>query len=101
MKVEGFFLALLKNSRDPGNASSKTIRLEKAGDHALAVIKPWLNNADNLFYYLKEDQFLALPAVLTEDLHLLAANLHLRKSGLRLGAIMKNNLVPDHELALS
>jgi 16S rRNA C967 or C1407 C5-methylase (RsmB/RsmF family)/NOL1/NOP2/fmu family ribosome biogenesis protein len=101
LKGEGFFMAVLRNTRANGYGSPKSTKLEKLDATTTALLHPWLKVPDDLFFFRKEENLFAFPAAVEEDLQVLAGNLNLRKSGLRLGQIMKNNLVPEHELALS
>ncbi len=101
VKGEGFFMAVLRNTRANGYGSPKIAKLEKVDTGSIAIAQPWLTNPEKLFFFRKEDQMLVSPAGIEEELHLLAGSLNVRKSGVRIGQIMKNSLVPDHELALS
>jgi 16S rRNA C967 or C1407 C5-methylase (RsmB/RsmF family)/NOL1/NOP2/fmu family ribosome biogenesis protein len=101
LKGEGFFMAVLRKTTANGYGSPKQAKLEKLDATATALIHPWLKASEDLFFFRKEENLFAFPAAVAEELQVLAANLSLRKSGLRLGQIMKNSLVPEHELALS
>jgi 16S rRNA C967 or C1407 C5-methylase (RsmB/RsmF family)/NOL1/NOP2/fmu family ribosome biogenesis protein len=101
LKGEGFFMAVLRNAKANGYGSPKQAKLEKLDATATALIHPWLKASEDLFFIRKEENLFAFPAAVAEELQVLAGNLNLRKSGLRLGQIMKNSLVPEHELALS
>lgn len=101
VKGEGFFMAVLRNTKANGYGSPKLAKLEKLDTATTAILHPWLKAPEDLFFFRKEENLFAFPAAVAEELQILAGNLNLRKSGLRLGQIMKNNLVPEHEFALS
>jgi NOL1/NOP2/fmu family ribosome biogenesis protein len=60
----------------------------------LAIQEDW-------FFFEKEEDVYGCEAVNAQDLFLLRSQLRIRKSGLRLGRLIRGELVPDHELALS
>jgi 16S rRNA C967 or C1407 C5-methylase (RsmB/RsmF family)/NOL1/NOP2/fmu family ribosome biogenesis protein len=108
VRGEGFFLAVFKKSQGEketkvGRASlrdpkEKLILISQAES---AVIRPYIADI-NLFTFWKwQDEILALPRQMAEELILLQSVLYLRKAGVKVGSIIRNELIPDHELALS
>jgi NOL1/NOP2/fmu family ribosome biogenesis protein len=49
----------------------------------------------------RENELFLIPAALEQALQELEQVLHLRKSGVRAGAMMRDQFIPDHELVLS
>jgi NOL1/NOP2/fmu family ribosome biogenesis protein len=59
-------------------------------------------NLLSLNYYTKvNDDWMAIGREHKESLDTLQRHLYIKKSGVRIGKLMGNDLVPDHELALS
>lgn len=97
---EGFFCSVLKKVSSSSNnrvvypQSVKTLPL-------YAQLKDWVNDAETLHYFQKADDIFAFDPVFLSDLNLISTVLKLRKSGLRLGEIIRGEFVPNHELAMS
>lgn len=104
VKGEGFFIAAFKKrghlSGDGYNKKPKN-KADKLTAAELAVIKPYLKNSEALFYVKQQDAVLALPLALQEELPVLQSALYIKKAGVTLGTIIRNELIPDHELAVS
>jgi hypothetical protein len=55
-----------------------------------------------LYRFIKlNENILAMPVAMEEDLHLLQSALYIRKAGVQVGTIIRDELIPDHELAIS
>jgi NOL1/NOP2/sun family putative RNA methylase len=101
---EGFFIAALKKQEDNGEAVSinkAKIKADKLSAAELAVIKPFLQSAAAHYYIKQQQNVLALPLSLQYELPVLQASLYIKKAGVKLGSIIRNELIPDHELAVS
>lgn len=102
LKGEGFFIAAFRNTienneRTKANQKNKP---EKATAKEIETVKPWLVNTD--FYFIKlNDEILALPLFLEQELPILQSSLYIKKAGIKLGTVIRNELIPNHELALS
>ena len=101
LQGEGFFIAAL---RKPGLAvpashfSSKTKQTDTE-KRAAAVLQHYLKEEMN-FTPEKED-WLAMPAAVAAHLPVLKKHLYLRKAGINMGRLIRHELLPHHELALS
>ena len=95
------FVAVLRNTKHEGTSSLKYEKFEKAEAAAISILQGYVKNPTELFYFKKAGKYLAVPAAIADILPYLASNLNLRKAGVLIGQIMKNSLVPDHELARS
>ncbi len=114
VKGEGFFIAafrketsgLLVNEKvktqnlPAGRQGSKTKR-EKLSQKEIEVLVPYINNANDFFFIKQNDEAIALPVHLEDDLQIIQSSLYIKKAGVRLGTIIRNNLVPAHDLAVS
>ncbi len=102
VKGEGFFIAAFKkqNSASPQLKKPKA-KPEKVTAAEAAVIKTYLKASESFFYIKQQNNVLALPLSLQEELPLLQSCLYIKKAGIKTGEIIRNGLVPEHELALS
>ena len=104
LKGEGFFIAAFrkKNPTDSANRESvvkgKSLRLTSK---EIDVVKPWVKKWDDFFFIKQNDEVIAIPSHLENDLAMLQSALYIKKAGVKLGVIIRNELIPDHELALS
>ena len=65
------------------------------------MLDRWIKNP-GLFEYINwQDQVIALPSMLFQHLPLLQSALYIKKAGLNLGAIIREELIPSHDLAMS
>lgn len=104
LKGEGFFIAGFKKpaSEDaiPYESKSKG-KSEKLSAKEIEVIKPWLENRDDFFFIKQKEEVIAMPAHLERYLADIQWALYIKKAGVKLGTIIRSELIPDHELALS
>lgn len=103
LRGEGFFIACFRkgNHRDQGRARSfryeKTVRSASYRES----LKDWVDVDQDLVIRTKEADIFLLPASLQTAVQELEQALHLRKSGLKAGTLLRDQLIPDHELILS
>ena len=104
IKGEGFFLAVFKKEMD-SLKTDQSIRQKKQSAKQPAneavVIKPWLQRAGNFFFIKQNEETIAIPLQLEKELGIIQSALYIKKAGVKLGAVIRNELIPDHELALS
>ena len=103
LKGEGFFIAAFKK---PGTAmNEKTGRLKNKpvllSQPDLAIIKPYFNNIEELSFFKWQEEIIAVPSSILNDIFLLQSALYIKKAGIKIGTIIRNELIPDHEFALS
>ena len=67
----------------------------------LDIIKPFVNNADDYFFIRQEEEIIALPGHLQKELPVIKSALYIKKAGVKIGTVIRNELIPDHQLALS
>jgi NOL1/NOP2/fmu family ribosome biogenesis protein len=65
------------------------------------IVKPYLKNKDDFFFIKQKEDVIAMPNHLENDLATIQFSLYIKKAGVKLGSIIRNELIPDHELALS
>ena len=115
VRGEGFFIAAFK--KDDGNqrpkeskgqnlparhAGSKTKnKAGKLSAKEIEILKPYLINAEDFFFIKQNEEIIAMPIHLENDLGIIRSSLYIKKAGVKLGTVIRNELIPAHELALS
>jgi NOL1/NOP2/sun family putative RNA methylase len=106
VKGEGFFIAAFKKAAatdaefNSGKQKPKN-KTEKLTAKEIEILKPWLINTDDFFFIKQNDEVIALPVHLENDLALIQSSLYIKKAGVKLGSIIRNELIPAHDLAVS
>jgi NOL1/NOP2/sun family putative RNA methylase len=104
VKGEGFFIAAFKKSGERSSEQQmgkKKNKLDKLSAKESEVVKPFLKSAGNYFFIKQNDEVIAIPTIFEEDLTTIQNTLYIKKAGVRLGSIIRNELIPHHELAVS
>ena len=103
VKGEGFFIALFKKTTGTGewNIGKQKNKLDKPGAKELSVLQPFLHHPDDLFFIRQKETILAMPHFFEADLLAVQQALYIKKAGVSLGTVIRDELIPDHELALS
>jgi 16S rRNA C967 or C1407 C5-methylase (RsmB/RsmF family)/NOL1/NOP2/fmu family ribosome biogenesis protein len=102
VKGEGLFAACLRKRTETQQPPFlKNKGNQKLPSRELDIIKQYINEPDGFYFFKVNDHWLAIDQAHKDNLDILQRNLYLKKSGIRMGKLMGNNLVPDHELALS
>jgi len=104
VKGEGFFIVGFrkKNSAEVKSQKSKAKRnVDKLNSKEIEILKPYLYNGDDFFFIKQHDDVIALPSWLENELPDIQSSLYIKKAGVRLGAIIRNELIPAHDLAVS
>jgi NOL1/NOP2/fmu family ribosome biogenesis protein len=102
IKGEGLFAACLRKKENTGEMpNTKYKESQKANFKEIDLVKPYIIEPDNYYYFKVNDDWLAIGHQHKEDLALLERNLYIKKSGVRIGKLAGKELIPDHELALS
>ena len=103
VKGEGFFIAVFKKAA--GSFQPKEIKpkikpalLSKA---ALEIAHSYIQHSGTFTLIEWQQEVLVIPAAIYEWFLQLQAALYIKKAGVKLGSIIRNELVPHHEWALS
>ncbi|RYG29346.1 MAG: RNA methyltransferase, partial [Chitinophagaceae bacterium] len=98
---EGFFLAAFKKSGERREIASNNLK-RKAGINAadLKVLESWVNTG-SMVAELWQNEILLMPPRVQAILPVLQKSLYLKSAGLRTGAIVRGEPIPDHALATS
>jgi NOL1/NOP2/sun family putative RNA methylase len=104
VKGEGFFIAAFRKTQNEDfllQEKKQRNGLEKISKADIETIKPWLKNGEDYFFIKQNEEIIALPIHLQTDLAAIQSSLYIKKAGIRMGAIIRNELIPHHELAIS
>ena len=100
---EGFFIAVLKDRRifsgDQKQTQIKNSRLITSEENS--AITPYLKNPSGYFFFRLIDDVIAWPEVLKADLARLQDALYIKKAGIKTGNVIRKEMIPHHELAMS
>ncbi len=99
---EGFFLAAFKRSGENKRETIKYGSKKKAGVSVadMKVLEIWIDTG-NMVAELWQKEILLMPGRMREVLPLLQESLYLKFAGLRTGAVVRGELIPDHAFAIS
>lgn len=105
LEGEGFYFSCFRKC---GNGSLSEVRkpsnkfpfplLNKAQRN---IVAPWIRNTEQYEYFLLKDQIMALPLFMLSDWQLLCKKLHVVYAGVFCGKLIRDQLIPRHELAIN
>jgi 16S rRNA C967 or C1407 C5-methylase (RsmB/RsmF family)/NOL1/NOP2/fmu family ribosome biogenesis protein len=103
VKGEGFFIAVVKKKDGEGYGSFKPKKstLEKVTKAEEQIIHHWVDNDTEIHFVKHKNDVLALPGAVLEQLQIVQPALYIQKAGTKIGQFAKNDLIPDHEFAVS
>jgi len=102
VKGEGLFAACLQKKESSGEVSNTKYKdHQKANFKEIDLVKPYIKEPDNYYYFKINDDWLAIDREHRHSLGILQQYFYLKKSGVRIGKLAGRDLIPDHELALS
>ncbi|PTQ93129.1 16S rRNA C967 or C1407 C5-methylase (RsmB/RsmF family) [Mucilaginibacter yixingensis] len=99
---EGLFAACLRKTESSGETKAFKKKDQGKPDYkSIDLLKPYIKEPANYYFFKLNDDWLAIDKIHREDLETLQQYLYIKKSGVRLGSLAGKDLVPDHELAMS
>ena len=104
VKGEGFFIAAFKKNAGAGNVfyqRAQKSRPEKMAAKEIEILKPWLKTYGDFFFIKQKEDIITMPLTLQNEQAVIQAALYIKKAGVKMGAIIRDELIPDHELAVS
>jgi 16S rRNA C967 or C1407 C5-methylase (RsmB/RsmF family)/NOL1/NOP2/fmu family ribosome biogenesis protein len=103
IKGEGFFIAALQKKEGAAWISTKPrkSRPEQLSKTEEAIVRPWLKEGAPIILFKQQDNIIALPLGLENELPILQSALYIKSAGIMLGKIAGKNFIPDHALAMS
>jgi 16S rRNA C967 or C1407 C5-methylase (RsmB/RsmF family)/NOL1/NOP2/fmu family ribosome biogenesis protein len=98
---EGFFIAALRK-KNGGDEQTNQIKKQFIPINAdeKNIVANYLHQPENYFFFKYKEVIYCIPEIVKSSISALGG-LHLIKSGTALGSIKNNELIPDHELAMS
>ncbi len=109
VKGEGFFIAAFrkissgngffvenKNQKLTGRNKAKELMAKETG-----ALKKYIKNMDELYFIKQNEDVIAMPNFFEYDLSRIQSALYIKKAGVRLGNIVRDELIPAHDLAVS
>lgn len=101
IKGEGFFIACFKKKEGVEFSYPRMRAFNKATKQEAEVLSKYLDNPQQFEFLPLTDNLFAVPVELVQDVLLLKSLLRIRYAGIEMGVINKNELIPEHALALS
>lgn len=103
IKGEGFFIAAFRKESADDSPTSRQVKnkVQLPSKDELAVILPLIKNADRFSLCKWMNDIIAMPENVAEDLLILQSSMYIKKAGVKTGTVVRNELIPDHEFALS
>lgn len=108
VRGEGFFLGAirmpgkLKQSESEKSKKKKKQNPSKSSSSAdMDILGVWLKHAEKWSTHVHRDEHYILPTPFTEWTMDLTQKVHVLSAGLKVGKIIRHELIPDHNLALS
>ncbi|MFI5132195.1 MAG: RsmF rRNA methyltransferase first C-terminal domain-containing protein [Chitinophagales bacterium] len=101
VKGEGFFIACFKKTEGDSKAYIKIrYKPELVSGRENEIINNWIKAKDHQLIK-NETTVYAWPGKLVNDMNIILSGLKVIYSGIRVGELMKDKLIPDHALAMS
>lgn len=100
VKGEGFFIAAFRKEREQPTFDHKQLKLTPNADRR-KLLSTWLNNEDDVFTFQLDEELFIFPKTRETDLQIVRNVLYLKNAGRHVGKVIRNELVPDHALAMS
>jgi 16S rRNA C967 or C1407 C5-methylase (RsmB/RsmF family)/NOL1/NOP2/fmu family ribosome biogenesis protein len=97
---EGFFLACLRKG-EGASATAMSARPPRSVAWKGSDLADWISDPEALHFSERDGNLIAVPMDLAGDVATIAGLVRLRKSGVMAGRLLRGNLLPDHELAMS
>jgi 16S rRNA C967 or C1407 C5-methylase (RsmB/RsmF family)/NOL1/NOP2/fmu family ribosome biogenesis protein len=101
IKGEGFFIACFKKKEGNGFSYPRMKPFNKATRQETAILCKYINKPGQFEFIPLTDSLFAVPENQVQDIILLQSLFRLRYAGILMGQINKNELIPEHTLALS
>ncbi len=101
VKGEGFFIAVFRKKKDTDTVRIKIKSTQVPSKKDMAIVSNWLQSTEDVSFILQGQNIAVIPLQWNEAIQYLMQELKVRYAGVELGTIAKDNLIPEHALALS
>ena len=101
VKGEGFFISAFRK-KEPTDAARVHVKKEAlASKSEIAIAEKWITSTDEFSFVLQGQNIAVVPARWKNEIQFFMQQLKVRYAGVELGTIAKNDLLPNHALAVS
>lgn len=101
VKGEGFFIAAFKKKESTDRVRVKIKKEAVPTKTEIAIAEKWITSTYEFSFVLQGQNIAVVPASWKNEIQFLMQLLKVRYAGVELGTIAKNDLLPQHALALS
>ena len=103
VKGEGFFIAVFKKKDVATYYPDVKLKnkQELVSKKEMEILNRWISAQHSCALLKWKDSVLALPSNLINELSVLQSHLYVKKAGVNIGNIIREDFVPSHELAMS
>jgi 16S rRNA C967 or C1407 C5-methylase (RsmB/RsmF family)/NOL1/NOP2/fmu family ribosome biogenesis protein len=98
---EGFFIAAFRNKRNNTGKGNTKIKLDNISANQQQILAPFIGEKKSMNFIKQKEDILAFPSSLAADLAMIQSTLYIKKAGVCIGQIIRNDFIPHHELAVS
>lgn len=98
---EGFYLSCFKKPEEESAAYYSKPSKQQVDKKVVTIASRWLKEEEELKFYQHKEQLFAMPAHTYTIFLQLQAKLNIRKAGIKIGDYGRDEIIPDHALALS
>jgi 16S rRNA C967 or C1407 C5-methylase (RsmB/RsmF family)/NOL1/NOP2/fmu family ribosome biogenesis protein len=107
IKGEGFFIAAFRKApnemeehRDKGQRSKPSTK-DQYSEKEISILEPYVAKTGDYFFIKQNEEIIAMPKHLESDLEKIRSTLYIKKAGVTLGTLIRGELIPSHDLAMS
>ena len=102
VKGEGFYCCCLRKPTDEELREPRTLAntFRSLSKQEQSVVAPWIKEGDDFCFQIQQTVY-AWPRYCVDDWQLCSAMLNVLYSGVRVGQLMRDKLVPDHAISQS
>ncbi|NCU02677.1 MAG: hypothetical protein GXC73_01720 [Chitinophagaceae bacterium] len=101
IRGEGFFIAAFRKKETPAPLRIKIKNTQAPAKKDAAIAAQWMQKTDAYSFVMQGQLIAAVPTAWHDTIQFLMQELKVRYAGVELGTIAKNDLLPEHALALS
>jgi NOL1/NOP2/sun family putative RNA methylase len=104
VKGEGLFIAAFRKKGDEDEQYHREKvkpAKEKISAKELATLNSYLKSDLFLSFIKQNENYIALPEALANEIKKIQGALYIKKAGVNMGSIIRDELIPDHELAIA
>jgi 16S rRNA C967 or C1407 C5-methylase (RsmB/RsmF family) len=100
---EGFYLAAFKKKGMAKRADVMQVTKDwqTVSKQAIAILQKWVQPNENFSFISWESQLLAVPTTQLNAIQQLQKHLYIRKAGTLAGSIIRDEWIPDHDMAMN